>query len=298
MIDLWALTASADRLSPDARKALASEMNDWIAEQHASGIVLTTCHRAELYVFDRPPRLGGKARLLRGESAVSHLLRVACGLQSVIVGEDEVLHQVRDALRRASQSQSLDRRLHRLFETAIAAGRQARSRRTETSGNLAQKAVEWLRGKADISRRAVVIAGAGRMGSALAHAADLAGGEIVIASRDVERALRLAARYGGAGVDLPTAALLVHRAAEVDVALAGSWSSLEQAVSDRLPPIADISAPQAIPDTVRRRLQGGFLGIDDLYRRREPVPGAYRNDAERLVARKTADYMTWVERAA
>jgi glutamyl-tRNA reductase len=64
-----------------------------------------------------------------------------------------------------------------------------------------------------------------------------------------------------------------------------------------LPPIADISAPQAVPDAVRRRANGTFLGIDDLYERTVPLPGAYIEDAERLVAAKTAELVAWLERA-
>jgi hypothetical protein len=48
---------------------------------------------------------------------------------------------------------------------------------------------------------------------------------------------------------------------------------------------------------MRERLNGGFLGIDDLYRQPRPLPGAYMKDAERLVAQAASDYMAWLERA-
>ena len=298
MSELWALIASADRVDAKTRQTVAAEMTGSFAVQCGAGIAVVTCHRAELYGFGRPPDLAGQATMLRGESAASHLLRVSCGLESVIVGEDEVLHQVRQAFAHASRKSSLDRRLHRLFQIAIAAGRQARSRRADASGNLAEKAVEWLRGKSEITGRAVVIAGAGRMGSALAHAAEQAGADIVLASRDPERASRLARVYRGRGVDLGVGATLAPRAAAVAVALGGPWLALEQLHSAELPPIADISAPQAVPDAVRRRLNGGFLGIDDLYRQRGPVPGAYMSDADRLVKLRTGDYIAWLRRAS
>jgi glutamyl-tRNA reductase len=294
---LWALTAAADHVDSAARQTLAEAMTGWITSHTGSGVALVTCHRAELYGFGPPPDFA-EARILSGEGAASHLLRVASGLESVIVGEDEVLHQVRQALRDARRGSSLDRRLSRLFEVAIAAGRRARSRRTESSGNLAQKAVEWLSGKSDFAGRTVLIAGAGRMGSALAHSAQVAGAEIVIASRDAARASRVAGVYGGTGVDLRTGARMAPGAAAVAVALAGPWSDLERAERHELPPIADISAPTAIPDTVRLRLNGSFLGIDDLYRCGGPLPGAYIKDAERLVAVGTAEYVAWLERAA
>jgi glutamyl-tRNA reductase len=267
-------------------------MVEWVAGGGA-GVTLVTCHRAELYGFGAEPALDS-VQVLSGMSSISHLYRVAAGLESVIVGEDEVLHQVREALRQARGRRDLDTRLHRLFETAIAAGRAARAGRTESSGNLAQSAVSWLRGKANVAGRTVVVAGAGRMGAALAHSAAGAGAEVVVASRDARRAVRLARLYSGQGVDLRGGAELAAAAAGVVVALGGPWSELQGLSDAAFPPIADISAPPAVPEPVRRRLNGSFLGIDDLYRRRPPLPGAYMEEAERVVARKTDEYMAWL----
>lgn len=291
MTELWALTTSAGDADIRARDATKHEIESWLAKG-GRGIALLTCHRAELYGFGpRPPMQA--ARVLSGRNAIAHLMRVACGLESVIVGEDEVLHQVREASRSAPVASG---RLNRLFQTAIATGRKARSGRTASSGNLAQGAVRWLRERADVTGQTVVVAGAGRMGAALAHSLADAGAEVTIASRDARKAARLAHVYAGKGVDLGTGAELSGRAAGVAVALAGPWHELEIIDTQKLPPIADISAPQAVPDGVRRRANGSFLGIDDLYRRTEPVPGAYIKDAERLVAVKTAELAAWLER--
>lgn len=269
-------------------------MRDWVAAG-GHGVVLETCHRAELYGIGSMPSLGA-TRALTDLVAVDHLFRVAAGLESVIVGEDEVLHQVRDAIRRARSASPVDHRLQRLFDTAIATGRMARSRRTGRSGNLAEHAVAWLRQKSDLSRRLVVVAGAGRMGAALAHAAVNSGAQVVIVSRNGHRAARLAHVYAGRGLDLQAGAEISRHAAGVAVALGGPWSELAHAGGHDLPPIADISAPQAVPDIVRRRMNGNFLGIDDLYPRDAPPPGAYIKDAEALVALKTAEYMAWLAR--
>lgn len=293
MTDLWALTASASDADATTRADEARHMEEWVAAGGA-GVALVTCHRAELYGFGTMPALAS-VRAHSGEPAIRHLLRVASGLESVIVGEDEVLHQVRDALRDARAKRRLDGRVQRLLETAIAAGRKARAGRTESSGDLAQSAVEWLRGKAELSGRPVVVAGAGRMGAVLAHSAVGAGAEVIIASRDASKASRLARVYAGLGVDLYAGAELAAGAAGVVVALGGPWTELQMVAGAELPPIADISAPQAVPDEVRQRLNGSFLGIDDLYRRSHPLPGAFIQDAERVVARKTSEYLTWLE---
>ncbi|HEX2645879.1 MAG TPA: NAD(P)-binding domain-containing protein, partial [Candidatus Dormibacteraeota bacterium] len=257
--------------------------------------VLTTCHRAELYGLGAPPHMPG-ARVRKGPAAATHLLRVAAGLESAIVGEDEVLHQVRDALHRAQRSRHLDFRLLRLFEIAIATGRRARSGRTESSSNLAQSAVAWLGSKSHLTGRVVVVAGAGRMGAALAHSLADAGASITVASRHQGHASRLAAVYTGHSVSLEEGAALTRKAAAVAVALGGPWFELSAVASHDLPPIADISAPQAVPDEVRSRLDGSFLGIDDLYHRPVALPGAYIKDAETLVERNTAQYVAWLGR--
>lgn len=292
MIELWALTGSANELDAREREQLAREMEDWV-EAGNLGVALVTCHRAELYGLGAAPNIA-VPRVRAGREAIAHLFRVAAGLESAIVGEDEVLHQVRDALRSALSNRRRDQRLQRLFESAVATGRRARSRRTASSGNLAQSAVAWLRGRSSVSDRPVVVAGAGRMGAALAHSLADAGAVITIASRDQARAARLAHVYQGRGVSLDEGARLIDRAAAVAVALGGPWNELDLHSASELPPIADISAPQAVPDSVRQRLNGGFLGIDDLYRQQGPLPGAYIKDAEELVERYTREFLTWL----
>jgi glutamyl-tRNA reductase len=150
-------------------------------------------------------------------------------------------------------------------------------------------------GGAIVTGATVVVAGAGLMGAALAHSAAHAGADVVIASRDVNRASRLARRYAGRGVDLRAGAEETADAAGVAVALGGPWAELEPMAGRTLPPIADISAPQAVPEAVRRHVNGSFLGIDDLYRQSRPLPGAYIEDARRLVDARTAELGAWLE---
>src|SRR5260370_903711 len=102
------------------------------------------------------------------------------------------------------------------------------------------------------------------------------------------------ARFKGDRVAVrPSAAAPPPRPAAVAVALAGPWHELTVPAGG-LPPIADISAPSAIPALIRAGLNGGFLGIDDLFVRAEAVPGAYTDSAVRVVAAKTREYMRWL----
>jgi glutamyl-tRNA reductase len=285
----WVLTAQAGTSSPEERERIARSLDGAIAG-HADWILLETCHRVELYGFGAMPET--PLASTTGEDAVRHLMRVAAGLDSAIIGEDEVLHQVREAVSAARASRPLDRRLHRLFETAIAAGRRARAGRTASSGNLAQRAVAWLEHRSPLAGRTILVAGAGRMGASLAHSARQAGADITIASRDTRRAKRLAQVYGGQGTDLAGGAQLAPQAAGIAVALGGVWHELQ----GDLPPVADISAPPAVPAGVRARLNGSYLGIDDLYVRPHDLPRAYMDEAARIVATKTAEYVRWLER--
>src|SRR2546428_2650984 len=197
----WVMGVQADTADANDRDRLARSVRERIAA-HSDWILLNTCHRVELYGFGTPPELDARLKVHAGTSAVRHLIRVATGLESAIIGEDEVLHQVREAVGNARAGRQLDSRLIRLFEIAIAAGRRSRAGRTAASGNLAQRAVAWLGEKSSLTGNRVLVAGAGRMGSSLAHSARLAGAEIVIASRDVNRARRLAHVYGGESTDL------------------------------------------------------------------------------------------------
>lgn len=289
----WVLAAQAGTSRAEERGLIARSLGARIGG-HAEWVLLETCHRVELYGFGAMPELEAHTNVETGDDAVRHLMRVAAGLDSAIIGEDEVLHQVRAALSAARASRPLDRRVHRLFETAIAAGRRARAGRTASSGNLAQKAVAWLQQRSALSGRTVLVAGAGRMGSSLAHSARLAGADVTIASRDSNRASRLAQVYGGRGVDLSRGAELARKTAGIAIALGGVWREL-QPQTGALPPVADISAPSAVPTEVRAQLNGGFLGIDDLYVKAQPVPRAYIDEADRVVTSKTAEYMRWLE---
>ena len=289
----WVLSVKADTVSSEARDVLARAVGAKIAD-HADWVLLETCHRVELYGFGSMPDLETHLATATGEGAVRHLMSVAAGLDSAIIGEDEVLHQVREALSAARASRPLDRRLHRLFETAIAAGRRARAGRTASSGNLAQKAVTWLQQRSSLAGRTILVAGAGRMGASLAHSARLAGAEVTIASRDTNRASRLAQVYGGIGIDLARGAELASEVAGIAIALGGIWHELK----GDLPPVADISAPSAVPADVRARLNGAYLGIDDLYVRPHMIPRAYIDEAGRVVATKTVEYVRWLEGVA
>jgi glutamyl-tRNA reductase len=120
------------------------------------------------------------------------------------------------------------------------------------------------------------------MGTALARAAAEAGATVTVVGRDRSRA----------SLDLVAGAAAAPRAAAVAVALGAPWKELG-GLADRLPPVADLSSPPAVPDPVREALGGDFLGIDGLYARSGPeTPWAAR--AAALVEESADDYTRWL----
>jgi len=280
----WALVAQAGEVDVGARSRLESALEELVAF-HRHWAMLATCHRVEAYGFGHGPSLAGM-RALDGEAAVRHLFRVASGLESAVVGETEILGQVRDALVRARE-RGTDERLARLFESAIATGRTARAMPLPARDGLAERAVGWLDRRAPLAGRPVLVVGTGAMGTSLATAATTLGGLVTVAGRRPERA----------ALDLRAAAHRAPDMAAVAVALRGEWVELaaaaEAAPARRLPPLADLSAPPAVPARVRLALGPDFLGIDELWQR-STGESAWAARAEAAVDEAVGEYVGWL----
>ncbi|MER5179819.1 glutamyl-tRNA reductase [Streptomyces sp. NPDC002896] len=204
-------------LSVDAQAKLLQDT--LAAEPAAEAAVLATCNRIELYA-DVDKFHAGVAELSTllaqhsgvgleeltpylyvhyEDRAVHHLFSVACGLESMVVGEGQILGQIKDSLARAQELHTAGRLTNDLFQQALRVGKRAHSEtgidragQSLVTFGLEQLAVgtpvgEWARGK-----RALVI-GAGSMSSLAAATLARAGvAEVVIANRTLERAERLA----------------------------------------------------------------------------------------------------------
>ncbi len=194
----------------------------------AEVVVLSTCMRTEVYavverfhegVTDLQEFLAAMAgtsvdtlddrwTVLFDDSVTGHLFEVAAGLRSSVLGETEVLGQVRRALERAQAEHASGPVLSGLFRHAVQAGRHVRSTTAIAQGatSLSHVAVELAASKlgGSLAGRHVVVVGAGEMGEGMVDAlgghGDLA--QVVVANRTVGRASALAARVGGNGVGL------------------------------------------------------------------------------------------------
>lgn len=222
--------------SPDKiREALAALRQQGLL---AEGVIISTCNRSEVYgvkgavVDGHDPlqaltefiakyhgipaaEMGGSGYRHSGPDAVRHLLRVAAGLESLALGEDQILAQVREAFRLASGAGATRAVLHRLFQKALETGKRVRSetglstRPISIPGvaiELAQKIYE------DLSPRRFLVVGAGET-SGIFFDLLLARGarNITVVNRTLERAEGLCKRGGKAlpWEQLPT---LLHEA--------------------------------------------------------------------------------------
>lgn len=305
--ELWALVADASRLDADARDRLARTLE---ADPDLAGCLLvSTCHRVEAYGRGQPPlavrdATAGGADLLQGRDAIRHLLRVAAGLESAVLGEDQILAQLREATRR---QRSTDRGrpdpvVDRLAQVALGVGRRARRAGRPREHGLADRALGWLWPRlepVDGARPRILVVGAGQMGRSLAIAAIRRGAEMLIATRTPRRLLD-----GVEVVDLDAGAALAPAVDAIAVALPVPWAAIAAAVPEALPPIVDLSAPGAIPPEVRERLTRGFVGIDALFeghgwsgRSGRQGAGLGLGLAERTFARRAADEIAQAEEA-
>ena len=259
------------------------------------GVILSTCNRTEVYATGSQAAdleqacvdFLGKSMGLRDNTApylyvmsdrvaMEHLFEVSCGLDSMVIGEYEVLGQVGQAMAAAEKSGTLNLPLRHIFESAISTGRRARnetgiSRNPLSVSSIAvNKALDIVN---DIGRCKIVIIGAGEAGRlALRVAGSRGATDIAVASRTLERAVRITGSCGGRpiGPDMVAEEL---RKADIVITCATSphpvlrHSQVSEAMSSRpqLPLIIiDIALPRNVDPEVGGIDNVHLYNIDDL----------------------------------
>jgi glutamyl-tRNA reductase len=300
---IWAAVAAADRFSVAEREAVASRIRTGGLAADPGAAIVETCHRVEVYALGEgggfpDPALPPTPVVLDGDDVVRHLCRLACGLESAILGEDQVLHQVRDALA-ALRDRHADPRLIRLFELAVGAGRRARADRPSAQRNLGELAVRWLVRREAIAPGApVLVVGTGPMGRLAAAAFIRRGATVTIASRTQDRAAEAAIAVAAAGgVDLDQAARSAAGFTAIVLAIRGVWSP---AVSAGMPSgVVDLSVPGALPVATRRGLGDRFADVDVIFREAASLAAEgdtapdFRAAADAIVEEAVAAYRSW-----
>jgi glutamyl-tRNA reductase len=214
---------------------------------------------------------------LLGRQAIEHLFRVATGLDSMLIGEAEILGQVKDAYIQAQQAKSLGKSLHRLFREALNAGKHARSqtRIGDESTSIATAAIEAAKARlGTLEGRSVVVIGAGKMGrTAVRRLREEGAANLIVTNRTISRAQELIAEVGfGEAIEMPG---LIDALAAADIVVTSTGAShfivthehVAQAMARRPERplfIIDIAVPRDADPTVREIPRVGLVDIDGL----------------------------------
>jgi len=215
-----------DRIALSQDEAFGLQRDVFGSQYVAESMVLSTCNRLEVYA-DVNRFHGGVAELSEfiskrsgvpldelthylyvhfEDKAAEHLFEVAAGIDSMVIGEQQILGQVRTALRRAQEAGTAGRNLHALSQAGLRVGKRIH---TETGIDRAGASVVSVALAAGVDvigtlegKRAVIV-GAGSMGSlSAAHLRRAGVADLVLTSRTDEKAQHLAALYGGRAVPL------------------------------------------------------------------------------------------------
>lgn len=289
------------------------------------GLILSTCNRTEIYavgdsreavetqVFDfltryhhvDEPALRQASYVLSGTKAVDHLFRVASGLNSMVLGEPQILSQIKDALDVAREKETVGPMLQRLTLDALRIGKRAR---TET--DIARNRISIAHAAVDLAEQelygldelSVTIVGAGKMAALAAKLLRARGvGDITIVNRSLDNARALAEAVDGIAVPLGS----------LDEAIASSTLVIGAAASDdpivrprhiahRNTPLllVDISVPRVIDQAIAREDLVVVRDVDALHPIQEASRRQYSHEVrkvEHLISMATRDYERWIE---
>ncbi len=244
------------------------------------------------------------------ENAVRHLFAVATGLDSLVLGEPQILGQVKSAYDRALAAGTAGHVLHRLFQATFAAAKRAR---TETdigrqAVNISSCAVELARRIfGDLTGKRVMLVGAGEMAELAArHLKGNGVGDILVANRTLERARRLAAEFDGHALTLDQldeyldAADIVisSTAASTYVLLPDQVASAMEKRGQRPMFLVDIAVPRDIDPRIDE-MDGVYLyDVDDL---QQVVQGNLEHreraaaEARALLEEDVAEFLAWLK---
>jgi glutamyl-tRNA reductase len=266
------------------------------AEHLAEVVLLSTCNRTEIYAHATlfhpamqdvsdfladtsgvdPEEFADLLYTYHDDAAVAHLFAVAAGLDSMIIGEGEILGQVREAWNAADHEGTTGPLLSRTFRHAVEVGKRARTEtaigRHAVSVSSAAVALATTR-LGSLDDRRVLVLGAGSMGEGMALALAGAGvREIIVANRTAVRAEELAARVGGRAIaleEIPDAliacdVLLASTGAQDLLVERSDIEAVMSARSGRALLVVDIGVPRNIDPGAGQVFGVTLLDIDDL----------------------------------
>ena len=291
-------------------------------------VVLSTCNRTELYAVvsdadqDRDELidfLADRAGMAAADllpftyaltdlAVAEHLFRVAGGLDSLVVGEVEILGQVKEALRAAERAGTCGKWLHTLFQRAIETGKRARTETDISKGaaSVSWAAVELARERlSSLQHAQVLVIGAGATGESVARALVAQGVDgTMVANRTRERAQRLAHAVNGVAVPFEqmlsylVVADLVICSTDAPHAILSVESVRSTLPARRGRPLSiiDVAVPRDVEPAVADLPGVELYDMDDLAAR--AGDGLRRREAEvtkvdQIVAEEATRFLTW-----
>ena len=290
-------------------------------------VVLSTCNRTEYYAVtttDAAARelcashFSGETRPgvehfyhHDGMASIEHLFRVVCGLESMVLGETEILGQVKKAYHAATASGTTSRYLHKLFQRAFLVAKQVRTRTGIARGSVSVGSVgvdlaEQIFG--NLRNRKVMILGAGETGELTARSL-LARGvhSLFVSNRAYERAAALAAELKGRAVHFDAWESEMH---EVDILISSTSAPHHVVTSERLRPvlagrtdrplfIIDLAVPRDVEPAVNN-LEGVYLyDMDSLQHIAEQALQRRRKEmevCEAMIRGHVDEFRAWLAR--
>jgi glutamyl-tRNA reductase len=322
---------------PDQLGQAVAAARAWFGRTAASGsadeaAILSTCNRTELYAASHLQNgIDATARFLADyhklpyaelrpylytlpqDSAVRHAFRVASGLDSMVLGEPQILGQMKDAVRQADAAGGLGTYLHQMFQRTFAVAKEVRST-TEIgahSVSMAAAAVRLSQRIFDsISEQHVLFIGAGEMIELCAtHFAAQNPQTLTIANRTLERGEILAHRFNGRAIRL---ADLPDQLAKFDIVVSSTASSLpiiglglvERAIKARRHKpmfMVDLAVPRDIESEIGRLDDVFLYTVDDLG---AAVQTGFENrqaavaQAEAIIETRVQSFMHWIDSRA
>lgn len=308
--------------------ALRETLDRWATAPCSEAVILSTCNRVELYASsadvgqalararelleerlgraDRP-RLDEALYMRSGEDAVRHVFRVASSLDSMVVGEPQILGQLKEAYDSANQAGTVGTLLGRCMTRAFAVAKRVRSETAIAEGTVSISSIASALARkifGELSGRHVVLIGAGEMGEAAAKSLANTGAVLRVVNRSAKKAEAVALACGGEVRGYEQLASELVKADVVITSTASERYILDEAMmrdvlrARRHRPLflIDIAVPRDIDPRVGS-MQNVFLyDVDDLQQVAEANLAQRRHaadDAERIVSIEVSEFEAW-----
>jgi glutamyl-tRNA reductase len=308
-------------------ETLRDALSDLTAKNAAEAAILSTCNRTEIYVQSSTPEpvvnwLADYHRLdltkvqpytytLSNQDAVKHAFRVASGLDSMVLGEPQILGQFKQSVKIAQEAGTLGTLLHKLFQRTFEVAKEVRTN-TDIGGSsisMAAAAIKLAqRIFGNISDQKVLFIGAGEMIELCAdHFAAQRPKKMMVANRTIERGEALAEKIGGQAIllnDLP------DRFSEFDIVITSTASQLpivglgmvERAIKARRHRpmfMVDLAVPRDIEQEVGQLDDVFLYTVDDLAQVVNEGIGNRQEaaiNAELIVQARVEHFMHWLKK--